>query len=263
MKNSIWPLLAVLILAGVGGIAWYLHSQQQEAAAPAPKAQPAPAPAAAPESHYPVEEPPAAAPPKPLPKLEQSDEQALEALAGLFGPQSLAELFQPKDLIRRIVATVDNLPRERVAGRLMAIRPVPGHFAAAGVEGGRSLSAENYARYTPWVHAAQAVDAKALATVYAHFYPLFQQAYVELGYPDGYFNDRLVKVIDDLLATPTPAQPVRLTQPSVLFHYADPELESLSAGQKMLIRMGPDNAAIVKDKLREVRVQVTTQVHRK
>jgi len=39
----------------------------------------------------------------------------------------------------------------------------------------------------------QLVDAKKLVSVYVHLYPLFQQAYVGLGYPDGYFNDRLVQ----------------------------------------------------------------------
>lgn len=259
MKDSMWLVVAVLVIAGAGGIAWYLHSQQQEETAPPPpKAQTVPA-APPPPSHYPVEEAPASTPPKPLPKLEQSDADVGDALGGVFGKEALAALFQPKDLIRRIVATVDNLPRDRVAGRLTAIRPVPGRFTAAG----DAIAPDNYARYAPYVHAVQAVDIKALAALYAHFYPLFQQAYVELGYPDGYFNDRLVAVIDNLLATPVPPQPVRLVQPTLLYHYADPQLESLSAGQKMLLRMGPDNAAIVKDKLRELRVQVTTQVQKK
>jgi len=104
------------------------------------------------------------------------------------------------------------------------------------------------------------VDSKKLVSVYVHLYPLFQQAYVELGYPDGYFNDRLVQVIDNLLAAPAPPEPVRLAQPSVLFVYADPELESLSAGQKMLLRMGPENAAAVKNKLRQIRTEVTSRM---
>jgi len=39
---------------------------------------------------------------------------------------------------------------------------------------------------------AEKVDAKAFMAVYTRFYPLLQQAYRELGYPKGYFNDRLV-----------------------------------------------------------------------
>ena len=102
-------------------------------------------------------------------------------------------------------------------------------------------------------------DAAQVAAVYRHFYPLFQQAYVDLGYPDGYFNDRLVEVIDHLLATPDVAGPIKLTQPGVFYQYADPSIEERSAGQKLMIRLGSENAAIVKEKLRALRKEVTKQ----
>jgi len=60
-------------------------------------------------------------------------------------------------------------------------------------------------------------------------------------------------VIDHLLQTPDVTQPVKLVQPSVTYKYADPKLESLSSGQKLLIRMGPQNESAVKAKLRELR----------
>jgi hypothetical protein len=41
-----------------------------------------------------------------------------------------------------------------------------------------------------------------------------------------------------------------------MYQYADPKIEALSAGQKLLVRMGPDNEAIVKAKLRELRAAV-------
>jgi hypothetical protein len=60
-------------------------------------------------------------------------------------------------------------------------------------------------------------------------------------------------VIDELLATPGLSEPARLVKPEAYYLYADKELESLTAGQKALIRMGPDNAARVKAKLVEIR----------
>ena len=60
-----------------------------------------------------------------------------------------------------------------------------------------------------------------------------------------------------MLQTPDVAQPVELVQPSVSFKYADPKLESLSSGQKLLIRMGPTNAGAIKAKLREVRAALS------
>jgi hypothetical protein len=48
-------------------------------------------------------------------------------------------------------------------------------------------------------------------------------------------------------------------QPRVYFEYADPGLESRSAGQKVLIRMGPKNAAVIKAKLRELRAELASK----
>ena len=59
-----------------------------------------------------------------------------------------------------------------------------------------TLSPENYARYAPLMRVVEEADPKALAVVYQRLYPLFQQAYEDLGYPGKYFNDRLVEVID-------------------------------------------------------------------
>jgi hypothetical protein len=96
-----------------------------------------------------------------------------------------------------------------------------------------------------------------------YLYPLFQQAFVELGYPDGYFNDRLIEVIDHLLEAPEPKGPVKLVSPKVLYEFADPELERLSSGQKMMIRVGPENEARLKAKLREIRAAVAAQSQNK
>ena len=80
-----------------------------------------------------------------------------------------------------------------------------------------------------------------------------------MGYPDAYFNDRLVDAIDDLLAAPEPATPIRLIQPDVLYQFADPDLEERSAGQKIMIRLGSENAARIKARLRDVRRELTSQ----
>jgi hypothetical protein len=107
------------------------------------------------------------------------------------------------------------------------------------------------------VEVLRKTDMQRFAAVYLHFYPLFQKAYQDLGYPNGYFNDRLVQVIDVLLATPQITGPVELVRPNVMYTFADPKLESRPAGQKVLIRMGPDNAAAVKAKLMELRAIIT------
>jgi len=206
-----------------------------------------------PPASYPV---PATAPSEPLPELGESDPAISAALKRLFSMQAIEQFLVDQNIVRNIVVTVDNLPRKKVAERLRPVKRIAGQFAVAGPEEARVLSEDNYDRYQPFVQIVQATDMNQLAALYFEFYPLFQQAYADLGYPDGYFNNRLVEVIDHLLDTPDVAGPIKLRQPGVLFEYADPKLEALSAGQKMLIRVGKANAAVLKTKLRDLREAV-------
>jgi hypothetical protein len=99
-------------------------------------------------------------------------------------------------------------------------------------------------------------DLEFIVATYRRFYPLLQESYLRLGYPDGYFNDRVVAVIDQLLATPEPEGPIRLARPHVLYEFADAELEALSSGQKLLLRMGRDHTARIKQVLSSLRTLI-------
>lgn len=264
-KTIAWVVGALVLAAAlIWGALWWQKRTTPAVALPPPVVQaPAPEPPAppAPQIEHPIEraqdgqsEPP------PQVALDASDGPLRDALANLFKGNKLPEWVQPMNLIRHSVATIDNLPREKTAPRLMPVRPTPGALTTITAGENLVIAPDNSARYTPVIAVVQAVDAKQLAAVYVRFYPLFQQAYRELGYPDGYFNDRLVVVIDHLLATPNVKTPIALVQPKVLYRYADPELEALSSGQKAMIRIGPDNAAVLKAKLREIRNEVTGSV---
>ena len=237
------------VAIAVGGYFWF-----RSATPPPEPVEPEPIATVPEPENHPV---PETTPAPVLPELAESDEAVVSALGKLFGATTLEQYLVPKEVIRHIVVTIDNLPRKKVAERLKPIKPIPGQPIVSGPEDDRVLSEENYARYQPFVHAVSAVDTQQAVDLYFRFYPLFQQAYVDLGYPSGYFNNRLVEVIDHLLATPDVAGPIKLTQPGVLYEYADPKLENLSAGQKILIRIGKTNAAALKTKLREIRAAVT------
>lgn len=194
----------------------------------------------------------------PLPALDDSDAYFLLALVELFGPD-IEPLLADEGLIDKVVATIDNLPRERMAEK---IRPVgrlsdPFRVETSGEDAPVYLSGENYRRYDLLVARVANADMSTLADTYRRFYPLFQQAYERLGYPDAYFNDRVVEVIDHLLATPEPAEPVELVRKHVLYEFADPDLAALSSGQKLLLRMGPANTQTVKSALRRLRAEIT------
>ncbi len=211
-----------------------------------------PAPPAEPAIAHPVETEPVT---DPLPELGDSDAPILKALATVLG-KKWQELILPERLIHRIVATVDNLPRKRLPASIVPVKRVTGAFAVVGSAETLAIDAKNPERYASYVQLIKSVDTSKLVAVYRQFYPLFQRAYVELGYPNAYFNDRLVEALDDLLAAPEPEEPIRLAQPKVLYEFADPALESRSAGQKIMIRMGRDNAVSIKSKLREIRQNV-------
>lgn len=259
MKSPLpWLVLIGALAIGTGVYFYYARNAGvPEPPPPVAAVEPAPRPLEAPRILHPVPEAPAAG--AALPPLASSDPLITETVTGMFGRESYARFFQPEGLVRRFVATVDNLPRKTAAGRLMPVNPVPGIFVVTGNEKGIELGAENALRYRPYVLAMEAVEAKRLVTTYVRLYPLFQTAYQELGYPQGYFNDRLVQAIDDLLAAPDMAAP-RLAQPKVLYEFADADLEERSAGQKMMLRMGSGNAARVKDKLRAIRRELTGQL---
>jgi len=259
MKSPfVW--LVILAVAGVGALIYWKNVREAPPLPPPPVAaapEPAPEqPAKPPAIQHPIPEAPP--PAKPLPSLADSDPAAQEALARLFGAESLAKAFNTDSAVRRFVATVDNLPRKTAAARLMPVKPVPGGFGVSSSGSDTTIGAQNALRYRPYIVAMEGVEAKRLVATYVQLYPLFQSAYQELGYPNGYFNDRLIQAIDDMLAAPDVAAP-KLAQPKVLYEFADPALENLSAGQKILVRMGPENAKRVKDKLRAIRRELTVQ----
>ncbi len=268
--SRVVALVAVVAAAALG----YFYLSGEEAKVPestsvaAPNPEPAPVLEQGPQAsgeiesaiRHPIESAGAAADASaPPPALPESDALITEALASLIADTGLRELFIVQDFIRRIVVTVDNLPGEQLPLSRSPVKPAVGAFTVSTELDGTFISPENAARYRPYVALAEAVDSRSLVALYVRLYPLFQSVYQELGYPDAYFNDRLVAVLDHLLAAPEVTRPIRLVQPKVRYRFEDSRLEALSAGQKIMIRIGPDNARRLKAKLREIRTLVAGQ----
>lgn len=259
MKHTMWSVVILVILGGVAAAYyyWQTHEPQQTPPRSSTETQPAPAAKVEPPIRHPIQE--AQSPAEPLPPLNESDAVMQDRLTGFFGKPAVDQLFDVKDIVRRFVVTVDNLPRKKVPMRYRLFKPAAGLFLATGDEQTFFLNPHNYQRYTPYVLLAEAVDIKTLVATYVHFYPLFQQEYQNLGYPTAYFNDRLVEAIDDMLTAPDIQGQIKLVRPNVLYQFADPDLEARSAGQKIVIRMGSENAARIKARLREFRRELTGQ----
>jgi len=252
-----WAIGIAIVAAGaIVALYFWPHSLE----VPPPPVTQAPAPAQPPAQvsepepiTHPVPQPPTA---PALPLLADSDPLFTQALSGVLGTDGVRALFYPDRLIRRMVVTVDNLPRNQVAVRQLPVLPLGTAPSVLNTANGIVLAADNAQRYDRYVALVAKLDMKQAAALYRQFYPLFQQAYEELGYPNAYFNDRLVQVIDHLLATPAAPAVIALTQPKVLYEYADPTLEARSAGQKLLLRMGPKHAQTIKNQLRVLRAEL-------
>jgi hypothetical protein len=260
-----WLVLgAVIVTAAALVWVWRTNTPPPVPVAPAATQPPAASALPAPSVRFPIEEVPAhaglttgIAPTPGLPLLAASDAALIEALTGLPGGGMLVRLLEPQDVARRIVATIDNLPRSSLPAQIRSVRTVAGAFAVSGSDAPVTIASDNAARYASYLQVAEAIDTRQLVAAYVRFYPLLQQAYRELGYPNAHFNDRLVEAIDLLLATPAPAEPVALVQPNVMYQFANPALEALPVGQKMMLRMGNANAARAKAKLKELRRALT------
>jgi hypothetical protein len=96
------------------------------------------------------------------------------------------------------------------------------------------------------------LDTKGCVTLYRKLTPALQEAYQELGYPDAKFDDALRKAVNELLKVPVVEKNIELEKKVITYMMADPELENLSAAQKHLLRMGPDNVRSIQAKLREM-----------
>jgi hypothetical protein len=261
-KHLVWGLLALAVI----GLVAFCYPRKVEEPGPqavqlpdAPEAgtEQAP-PAMAPVAPEPEPAPdfaaaPATEPAAPLPPLDESDAAARAAVAAATGETLATEHLVASDLIRKLVATTDNLSRDGLWIQARVVPPIGGLFLVEGEQDALHIAPANYERYAPLFRLVEAIDVAMLADAYRRHYPLLQQAYEELGYPGRQFHNRALEVIDHLLATPRVSGPVALTQPHVLYQFADPALEALSPGQKILLRIGPENAAIARTKLIQLR----------
>ncbi len=243
----VWPIVvAFALLAAAVGLYFGLYrgrggdevgegGSERPADAAVEPAAPAPAP-----------------PPAELPSLDASDALVRDLVGALSSHPALASWLVPDELVRRFTAAVANVA-EGVSPRPHVGFLAPERRFAARTAGGRTVAdPASYARYDLLAEAVGSIDAAGVADLYRRLEPLTDAAYRELGYPDADFDRALLAALRRLLATPSVAADVELEPTVESYHFADPELEALTTPQKALIRMGPENAARIKRKLREI-----------
>jgi hypothetical protein len=261
--RSAVPILIALMALAAAGAGWYWMTRPEM-----PKVVEAPASAQTAAQSAP-ETAPAAPPELQPPAADQvvKAEDITAALTQLLGRDAVLKFLEATNFPRRFVATLDNLGREHAPVAVWPVQPAPGRFVVQAGGESQVMAAENALRYGPFVAFAGSVNAAQAVDLYRRMYPVLEQTYRELGFANRTLHARVFEVIDLLLATPEPAQPPKLTltevkgpiasaRPWTRYEYADAGLQRLSSGQKILLRVGPDNRKVLKAKLQELRQEL-------
>ena len=243
-----WLALAGLII--VAGVAAYIVFGRRQP----------PAPASEPSRNVAVSQRPVGplggdAEPIDLPPLDQSDAVVRELVARLSSHPAVAAWLTTDGLIRNFTVVVANIAEARTpAVHLRALRPQTG-FAVVQRGSDLYIDPRSYERFDKVAAAAASIDPAGAARLYATLKPRIEDAYRDLGAPDGSFDRTLERAIVLLLKTPVIDDPVRVaSQGGVGYGFAAPEIEQLSAAQKQLLRAGPRNVRMIQSSLRAIAI---------
>jgi hypothetical protein len=114
------------------------------------------------------------------------------------------------------------------------------------------MSPSSYGRYDRYAEAISALDARGAARLYSTLKPRIGEAYRRMAPQAGDFDAVLERAFVELLRVPIVHGEIELAPHGIGYAYVDPRLEGLSAAQKHLLRMGPQNVRAIQSKLREI-----------
>ena len=221
---------AVVIAASLLVLGWLSRAQPPPVELP-PVAAADPAAAARRPQRQPLE----------LPSLATSDAMLRELVAELSRHPMLARLLATRGLVRSITLAVVQIGDGRTPAQPLAVLRPPTRLDVSATTG--QVDASSFVRWESVVGALQSLPARDCAQVYVNVKPLFDEAYRELGYPDGDFDQAIAKAIRMLQATPEHTGGLTLLRRDGYFEHEDPALRSLPPVQKQLLLMGPENRA--------------------
>ncbi|MFT6957091.1 MAG: hypothetical protein ACJAYC_002099 [Halieaceae bacterium] len=272
-KGGLNPLLilGVMGLIGVIAVLYFMTGKDTEPTPPLPaptmiepalppapdipEAQPEPE-LALPLTDDPEPEPEPEGPPV---TLETSDEPVRKELAKAGSSDLLSAALSNTDLIQRGTGLIDGFSRGLVLTKILPLAPPTGKFST--IEQGDQILIDpvSYDRYDANAAAIAALDTEQLVASFHTFRPLLEQAYATLGYPKNDFDNALIRSLDKIISTPEIEGDIAIAKKESVYIFVDAELERLSALQKQLLRMGPDNIALLKQQAMALRAGLLKQ----
>lgn len=187
-----------------------------------------------------------------LPELEASDADYTQDLLAV-SPQLKLGVFK-NEQIRKTIFSINDIA-QGLRPPLKHLREIPftQPFSVTQEGGGIYMSTQGYHRYDEIAQAINSIDTRGAVALYKKYLPLFQSVFSEFSYPDNYqVLDSIKAATGKVLQAPVITEKIQLVRPSVRYKFADPELEKLSALDKQMLRMGPDNTRLIQNKMREL-----------
>ncbi|WP_094752021.1 DUF3014 domain-containing protein [Psychromonas sp. CD1] len=187
-----------------------------------------------------------------LPELDNSDPLLIQNSQSLFKNIEQEKLLIKTDIVRNFVVFVDNFSQGVLLTQFSNFKAPKQRFLVEKQNHNLYLNPKSYQRYNIYADIIANIDTTLIMQEYKKLQPLFDKAYSDISYNQQSFNTILSLAIENVLQTPIIEDSIELVSPSVMYRFADDDLETLPATQKLLIRMGPKNTIKIKNKLRDI-----------
>jgi hypothetical protein len=187
-----------------------------------------------------------------LPPLDETDALVRQLISRLSSNPTVAAWLTTDGLLVNFALVTQQIANgESPTQELGALGPVP-RFQARTSRDALFIDPSSYARYDRYAQAVSSIDARGAARLYATTKPRILEAYRRMGQPTAEFDPVLERAIVELLNVPVVQGEIELAPSGIVYAFADPRLENMSAAQKHLLRMGPENVQAIQGKLRVI-----------
>jgi hypothetical protein len=192
-------------------------------------------------------------PPEPTVTEDTADAYARETIGSVNGGKALAQFVAGDYIVERAVAIVDALRRGEVPYKLLPVGRPSKSFPISDDGLRVTMDASGFSRYDGFAQWVAGIDVIAIVELLNDYEQIATEALSRMGVGDFDIRSAVLAATTEILATPIAPQSAELMKREANWVYMDPELEALSALQKQVLRMGPENAEIIQAKARELR----------
>ena len=253
-------VLVLLIAGGVVLLTGVWPPEEESTAPPVTTALPAPQPVPViTELEEPAVDPTPPPPPpapveEPLPRLEESDDAVRDAVGDIPLGTAGQQYLIPGNIIERSASLIYLMAQGDVPYRLLPVSRPKAAFPISDDGTQVVTDPAGFERYNALTQWLQSLDLESLLSSLEWFIPLFREAWSYYGEDSAAFDMAVVMTLDLVIATPEiDLNEARLIRKEAVWIFEDPAIEGLAPIQKQVLRMGPENAEIVKAKATEAR----------